>query len=159
MFKRILVPIDGSATSNQGLQQAIQLAKDQKATLLLLHVVDESPLVQSAVASGALFTNLLDSLTRAGEKILQKAEGLARQKRVRVSSTLVENSLGPVADAILKSAKKLRADLIVIGTHGRRGGARLIMGSNAESVVRQSTVPVLLIRSKNRAAAARRRKK
>jgi len=158
MFKRILVPIDGSATSNQGLQQAILLAKDQKATLLLLHVVDESPLVQSAVASGALFTDLLDSLTQNGKKILLKAEGLARQKRVRTQTTLVENSLGPVADAILKAAKKLRADLIVIGTHGRRGGARLIMGSDAENVVRQSSVPVLLIRSKNRAAPRRKRK-
>ena len=152
MFKRILVPIDGSATSNLGLQQAIQLAKDQKATLLLLHVVDESPLIQSAIADGALFTNLLKSLAENGEKILLKAEGLARQKRVKTHTTLVENSLGPVADAILKQAKKLRADLIVIGTHGRRGGARLVMGSDAENVVRQSSVPVLLIRSKTRAA-------
>jgi nucleotide-binding universal stress UspA family protein len=63
-----------------------------------------------------------------------------------------------VADAILKSAKKLRADLIVIGTHGRRGGARLIMGSDAENVVRQSNVPVLLIRSKTRSAPRRRKK-
>lgn len=158
MFKRILVPVDGSATSNQGLQQAIQLAKDQKATLLLLHVVDESPLVQSAVASGGLFTDLLDSLTQNGKKILLKSEELARQKRVRTQTTLVENWLGPVADAILKSAKKLRADLIVIGTHGRRGGARLIMGSDAENVVRQSNVPVLLIRSKTRAAPRRKKK-
>lgn len=158
MFKRILVPIDGSATSNLGLQQAIQLAKDQKATLLLLHVVDESPLIQSAIADGALFTNLLKSLAENGEKILLKAEGLARQKRVKTHTTLVENSLGPVADAILKQAKKLRADLIVIGTHGRRGGARLIMGSDAESVVRQSSVPVLLIRSKTRAASRSKKK-
>lgn len=158
MFKRILVPIDGSATSNLGLQQAIQLAKDQKATLLLLHVVDESPLIQSAIADGALFTNLLKSLAENGEKILLKAEGLARQKRVKTHTTLVENSLGPVADAILKQAKKLRADLIVIGTHGRRGGARLIMGSDAENVVRQSTVPVLLIRSKTRAASRGKKK-
>jgi len=158
MFKRILVPIDGSATSNQGLQQAILLAKDQKATLLLLHVVDESPLIHSAMASGSIFTDLLHSLAENGEKILLKAEGLARQKRVRTRSTLAENSLGPVADAILKQAKKLRADLIVIGTHGRRGGARLIMGSDAENVVRQSSVPVLLIRSKTRAAPRRRKK-
>lgn len=159
MFKRILVPVDGSATSNQGLQQAIQLAKDQKATLLLLHVVDESPLIHSAMASGAIFTDLMKSLTENGKKILLKAETLARQKRVRTQTTLVQNWLGPVADAILKNTKKLRADLIVIGTHGRRGGARLIMGSDAENVVRQSPVPVLLIRSKTRAAAPRRRKK
>jgi nucleotide-binding universal stress UspA family protein len=158
MFKRILVPIDGSATSNLGLQQAIQLAKDQKATLLLLHVVDESPLIHSAMTSGSIFTDLMKSLTENGEKILLKAEGIARQQRVKTQTTLVEHSLGPVADAILKHTKKLRADLIVIGTHGRRGGARLIMGSDAENVVRQSTVPVLLIRSKTRAAPRRRKK-
>jgi len=158
MFKRILVPIDGSATSNLGLQQAIQLAKDQKATLLLLHVVDESPLIHSAMASGSIFTDLMNSLTENGIKILLKAEGLARQQRVKTQTTLVEHSLGPVADAILKHTKKLRADLIVIGTHGRRGGARLIMGSDAENVVRQSTVPVLLIRSRTRAAPRRRKK-
>lgn len=158
MFKRILVPIDGSATSNLGLQQAIQLAKDQKATLLLLHVVDESPLIHSAMTSGSIFTDLMKSLTENGKKILLKAEGIARQQRVKTQTTLVEHSLGPVADAILKHTKKLRADLIVIGTHGRRGGARLIMGSDAENVVRQSTVPVLLIRSKTRAAPRRRKK-
>lgn len=158
MFKRILVPVDGSATSNQGLQQAIQLAKDQKASLLLLHVVDESALIQSAIADGALFDDLIKSLTENGKKILLKAEELARQKRVKAHTALVENWLGPVADAILKQAKKFRADLIVIGTHGRRGGARLIMGSDAESVVRQSSVPVLLIRSKTRAISRRKKK-
>lgn len=156
MFKRILVPVDGSATSNRGLQQAIQLAKEQKAALMILHVVDENPLVQSAIADGALFDELLSSLTQSGKKILAKAETDARQKRVKVQTALVENWFGPVADAILKQARKFRADLIVIGTHGRRGGARLLMGSDAESVVRQSTVPVLLIRSKTRATSRRR---
>jgi nucleotide-binding universal stress UspA family protein len=158
MFKRILVPVDGSATSNQGLQKAIELAKDQKATLLLLHVVDESPLIQGAVTDGALFDDLVKSMTDNGKKILLKATELARQKRVKAQTTMVENWLGPVADAILKQAKKFRADLIVIGTHGRRGGARLIMGSDAENVVRQSSVPVLLIRSKTRAISPRRQK-
>lgn len=158
MFKRILVPVDGSATSNQGLQKAIELAKDQKATLLLLHVVDESSLIQSAVTDGALFDDMVKSMTDNGKKILLKATELARQKRVKAQTTMVENWLGPVADAILKQAKKFRADLIVIGTHGRRGGARLIMGSDAENVVRQSLVPVLLIRSKTRAISPRRQK-
>jgi nucleotide-binding universal stress UspA family protein len=158
MFKRILVPVDGSATSNQGLQKAIELAKDQKATLLLLHVVDESSLIQSAVTDGALFDDMVKSMTDNGKKILLKATELARQKRVKAQTTIVENWLGPVADAILKQAKKFRADLIVIGTHGRRGGARLIMGSDAENVVRQSLVPVLLIRSKTRAISPRRQK-
>ena len=89
MFKRILVPVDGSATSNQGLQKAIELAKDQKATLLLLHVVDESPLIQGAVTDGALFDDLVKSMTDNGKKILLKATELARQKRVKAQTTMV----------------------------------------------------------------------
>ncbi|MBS1218899.1 MAG: universal stress protein, partial [Proteobacteria bacterium] len=128
MFKRILVPIDGSSTSNRGLQQAIQMAREQKAALLLLHVVDESVLIQSAAVSGALFDDLVRSLTESGKNILAKAAALASQKGVQAKTVLIDNSYMPVADAIVKQARKLRADLIVIGTHGRRGGARLIMG-------------------------------
>ncbi|RPJ48221.1 MAG: universal stress protein [Betaproteobacteria bacterium] len=155
MFKRILVPIDGSSTSNRGLQQAIQMAREQKAALLLLHVVDESVLIQSAAVSGALFDDLVRSLTESGKNILAKAAALASQKGVQAKTVLIDNSYMPVADAIVKQARKLRADLIVIGTHGRRGGARLIMGSDAEGVVRQSPVPVLLIRAKGQAAGRR----
>jgi nucleotide-binding universal stress UspA family protein len=65
-----------------------------------------------------------------------------------VKSVLVEKFIGPVAEIIVSQAKKQRADLIVIGTHGRRGVTRLVMGSDAEGVVRRSPVPVLLVRSR-----------
>lgn len=151
MYKRILVPVDGSATSNRGLQEAIQLAKDQKAALFLLHVVDENAVIRNAMADGAFLDSLIKSLAESGKKILAKADVLARQKGVKPQTLLLENWSMSVADAIVKQAKKNRADLIVLGTHGRRGGARLIMGSDAEGVVRQSPVPVLLVRSKTRA--------
>jgi len=70
----------------------------------------------------------------------------------------VETAGYGVADVILKQAKKTRADLIVMGTHGRRGVARLVMGSDAEGVVRGAPVPVLLVRSADKARSPAKRK-
>jgi nucleotide-binding universal stress UspA family protein len=150
MFKRILVPVDGSHTSGLGLDKAIRLAKDQRATLCLLHVVDERAVAQNLEGSAAAIDQLFESLRSAGQEILAKAEAKARKQRVRVKAVLVENIIRSVADVIVGQAKRWRADLIVIGTHGRRGISRLVMGSDAEGVVRTTPVPVLLVRSKAR---------
>jgi nucleotide-binding universal stress UspA family protein len=150
MFKRILVPVDGSHTSGLGLDKAIRLAKDQRATLCLLHVVDERAVAQNLEGSAAAIDQLFESLRSAGQEILAKAEAKARKQRVRVKAVLVENIIRSVADVIVGQAKRWRADLIVIGTHGRRGVSRLVMGSDAEGVVRTTPVPVLLVRSKAR---------
>ncbi len=147
MFKRILVPIDGSRTSDLGLDEAIKLAKDQHARLCLLHVVDESVLTQNVDAGAAMVDRLLESLRDGGRKILDKAEAKVRKRRLRSHSVLVENMFGSVADVIVGQAKKWRAQLIVIGTHGRRGVSRVVMGSAAEGVVRTTPVPVLLVRA------------
>ena len=148
MFKRILVPVDGSPTSGLGLDEAISLAKDQRAALCLLHIVDERVLTQNLEGGAAGIDQLLDSLHAGGKQILARAVAKARERRVRVKAVLVENILRSVADVIVEQAKKWRADLIVIGTHGRRGVSRLVMGSDAEGVVRTTPVPVLLVRSK-----------
>jgi nucleotide-binding universal stress UspA family protein len=153
MFKRILVPIDGSRTSDLGLDEAIKLAKDQHAQLCLLHVVDESVLTQNVEAGASLIDSLLESLRAGGRKTLDQAEAKVRKHRVKSQSILVEKMLGSVADVIVGQAKKWRAQLIVIGTHGRRGVSRMVMGSAAEGVVRNTPVPVLLVR----AATGRRR--
>ena len=73
-----------------------------------------------------------------------------RQRRVKVDTVLLETLGHPVADLIIKQSKKWRADVIVLGTHGRRGLSRLLMGSDAEMVVREAQVPVLLVRSPSR---------
>ncbi|MNC85079.1 hypothetical protein D3C83_06550 [compost metagenome] len=91
---------------------------------------------------------MLDSLRAGGKEVLAKAEAKARKQRVRVKTVLVENVIRSVADVIVGQARKWRADLIVLGTHGRRGISRLVMGSDAEGVVRTTPVPVLLLRSK-----------
>jgi nucleotide-binding universal stress UspA family protein len=148
MFKRILVPVDGSRTSALGLEEAIKMAKSQHATLCLLHVVDERVLTQTLEGGAADIDRIVDSLRASGKQILAKAETRARRSRLPVKSVLVENIINSVANVIVGQAKKLRADLIVLGTHGRRGVTRLVMGSDAEGVVRTTPVPVLLVRSR-----------
>ena len=154
MYKRILVPIDGSPTSELGLAEAIKLAKNPGTALCLLHVVDERVLVQGIDVGASAVDSLLASLRDGGKQILGAAQAKLRKQRMDAKSVLVENIARSVADIIVEQAKKWRADLIVIGTHGRRGVSRLVMGSDAEGVVRTSPVPVLLVKA---AASGRRR--
>jgi nucleotide-binding universal stress UspA family protein len=148
MFKKILVPVDGSRTSRLGLEEAIKLAKDRDATLYLLHVVEEQVTVQEAsVGGGRYVDDFRRTLREDGKAILSDAEAIAKKKNVRTKSLVVENIASPIADVIVNQAKKLKVNLIVLGTHGRRGIKRLVMGSDAEGVVREAPVPVLLVRS------------
>ena len=152
MFKRILVPVDGSRTSESGLKTALRMARDNSADLILLHVVDENVLVLSGEYAGASYVDrLMADMREGGRKIIAKAAALAKKQGMAVKTVLVE-SVGPrrVADVIVQQAKKQRADAIVIGTHGRRGLSRMVMGSDAEEVVRSSPVPVVLVRSEAR---------
>jgi nucleotide-binding universal stress UspA family protein len=151
MFRRILVPIDGSHTSNVGLEEAIKMAMDQDATLCLLHVVDELSVTQNLGgarhAPASYVDEFLNALREGGEKVLAKAEATVRTHGIKTDTVLVETVGHRVAEVIIRQAKRWRADLIVLGTHGRRGLTRLVMGSDAEGVVRSTTVPVLLVRS------------
>ena len=143
MYKRILVPVDGSDTSTLGLREAIGLAKDQNARVRLLHVVDESVL---ALTPEVGMVDISDSLIVAGRQTLERAHALAQRQGVKADTAMPENVIGRVADSILDEARNWRADLIVMGTHGRRGVSHMLLGSDAEGVVRGSPVPVLLVR-------------
>ncbi|MBS0359040.1 MAG: universal stress protein [Proteobacteria bacterium] len=147
-YKNIMVAIDGSNTSNLALQEAIQLTKDQKANLRIIHVVDEN-----FVNYGETYIDydaLSASCREEGQKILNKMEEIARQSNVKFESQLVELKPfeGRIAEKIVDETKKWPADLLIIGTHGRRGFNHLILGSVAEGVIRIATTPVLLIRGK-----------
>jgi len=156
MYRKILVPIDGSPASGLGLKEAIKLARGGRATLCLLHVVDELVLIPDALGAPIYLEEMFEALRKGGRRILARAEDKARASGVRAKSVLAEKIGGPVADVIVAQAKKQRADLIVLGTHGRRGVNRMVMGSDAEGVVRVAPVPVLLVRA--RAHPAPRRK-
>ena len=147
MYKRILVPIDGSHTSTLGLGEAIKLAKDQNAKLRLIHVVDELILTGGLDGSADYSGTLLESLREGGKSILSTAQSRVQRHGLNSESVMLEHFGRQAASLIVADAKKWKADLIVLGTHGRRGIRRLVMGSDAEEIVRTSPVPVLLVRS------------
>jgi nucleotide-binding universal stress UspA family protein len=144
MYRRILVPIDGSDTSNRGLTEAIALAKDQCATLRLLHVIDESFIVydRSSIRSA----NLLEDFGERGEQILTAAKELAARSDLHAEALLLKTQRARVANVILNEAREWRADLIVMGTRGRRGFSQLTLGGDAAAVLHDAPVPVLMVR-------------
>ena len=146
LYRKILVPIDGSPASNRGLEEAIKLARDQGARLRLVHVLDELVSVPGAEAVVYL-GNTADLLREAGEQILAQARELVKTSGLESESVVLETVGGRAAESIIAEAAAWAADLIVLGTHGRRGVKRLVMGSDAEEIVRTAPVPVLLVRA------------
>ena len=146
MYDRILVAIDGGSTAARGLAEAIALAKVTGARIRLLHVIDKSSLMR--VKSGVDSATLDDELKSEAEEILAQAE-----RRVELAGleadTVLGNSLGGccLRELVAAQVTGWDADLIVLGTHGRRGIRRAVLGSDAEEIVRTSTVPVLLVRA------------
>jgi nucleotide-binding universal stress UspA family protein len=145
MYSKILVPVDGSETSAAGLNEGVRLAKIHGSQLCVMHIVNEF-ILDCAWAAGQYTENLFDVLRQGGKKILDAAEQVALAQGIRPTRIMVESIGGVAADLILEQAKEWHADLIVMGTHGRRGIFRLAMGSDAEQVVRGATVPVMLVR-------------
>jgi len=155
MYRRILVPVDGSLASNLGIREALKLASEQKAKLRLVHVVDELVVMSSPDAIVPI-DDVIGALKSSGKKVLEKSKALIERAGGTAETVLVERFGGRAADSIVAEAKKWRADLIVLGTHGRRGVRRMVLGSDAEEVVRSSPVPVLLVRSKTDGSSRRR---
>jgi nucleotide-binding universal stress UspA family protein len=146
MYQRILVPTDGSDAANAGLREAFKLAKDQGAQIRIVHVVDELIVVSPELYGGVCDT-ITEQLRDAGAAVLARAQSLAREAGVNAETQLVEAMGGPAGEGVIKAAKDWHADLIVCGTHGRRGLRRIVLGSDAEFIVRHSPVPILLVRS------------
>lgn len=146
MYQKILVPIDGSDTAKLGLDEAMRLAKNQNARLRLIHVVNEAMVITSH--EGDIYTGeLMNALLESGRIILGRAQEQVVNQGLQVEVALLEAHGGQAGESIVRDAKEWQADLIVLGTHGRRGIRRLVLGSDAEHVVRLTPVPVLLIRS------------
>jgi nucleotide-binding universal stress UspA family protein len=145
MYARILVPVDGSETSRKGLEEAIKIAKSQGSTLCLVHIVNEF-IFDYSYGPGVYAANVIDSLRERGKVILEESVSLVRKAGLEPESAMLESIGGPAAEFIVSKAVEMKAQLIVMGTHGRRGLRRLALGSDAEQVIRTSPVPVLLVR-------------
>lgn len=148
MYGHILVAVDGSNSSNLALEHAIRLAIDQRSELRIVHVVDTTMLFDSNsdfIDIGELEKNLVE----AAQGRLNKAESIVGAAGIKVETRLrkAEHYNQRIADLIVEESDAWPADLLVLGTHGRRGFSHLFLGSVAEGVMRISKAPVLLIRS------------
>jgi len=145
LFKKIVVPVDGSQPSDAAVALAIRLARDQEARVLFLHVCEVAKIAAmvSAPAVGVDPSYALDAEREAGEDALRRAGAAALAGAVQSESILED---GGNVDSIVDFAKRQGADLIVIGSHGRGGIARALLGSVAEGVLRHSDIPVLVTR-------------
>lgn len=142
MFKRILVPVDGSETAKKALVTALQLARTSGGSVRLVHSLEELAYLWGIEYVG-------DTITLAREqasKILDSAAAMAQSAGVPCEQQLLEDPGARLGDAIASEAREWNADLIVVGTHGRRGVERLLVGSVAENLVRIATTSLMLVR-------------
>lgn len=153
-YRHILVPIDDSVPAREGLCEAIRLALCHGGQLRLVHVLNQAPLASPNV-TGARFDQLYGQLRQDGLALLSGAEAMVRTAGVAVDARLIEAGGEHAGDCIVEQALEWPADLIVCSTHGRRGLQRLVMGSDAERIVRHSRVPVLLVPMRSATHAVR----
>jgi nucleotide-binding universal stress UspA family protein len=145
MYQRILVPVDGSETAIKAMITALQMARDSGGQVHLVHVVEGmTPL--AADPYGAYSGEVIEIMRQSGAKILEDALVVAKAAGVPADTELFDNFGERLAEVVADSATRFKADLIVVGTHGRRGLGRMMLGSGAEQIIRLAPVPVLVIR-------------
>lgn len=149
MYTRIVVGIDGSDLSTKALRHAVTLAKDNHARLFAVTATEPSVLIAPgaeimAVNTGAIIADLEEAKAKSAKATLEEARRLARELGINLEG--IHMPASTAADAIIETAHNQGADLIVMGSHGRRGLGRLLLGSQAAEVLAHATVPVLVIK-------------
>ena len=147
MYKRILVPVDGSQTATKALRSALQMAKESGGVVRIIHLIDATAYLSGAAQIGGYPTDLASSMRDEGKKMLDDAMAVATTMGAQADTQLFDSFDGRLADVVSDAAKAWNADVVVVGTHGRRGIGRVLLGSGAEQILRQAPVPVLVIRS------------
>jgi len=146
MYKRILCPIDGSPISIRGVQEAVALAKNQAAELKFVHVIDTYfPIIDGV--GNYMPVDISEVLEENAGKVIEEASLIAKDAGIHAQSHIVKVAGDRPSIGIINETKEWSADIIVMGTHGLRGFNRMVMGSDAENVVRTSLVPVLLVKN------------
>ena len=146
MYKKIIVAVDDSETSRCALNEAVNIARISNARLYIVHVADEILLGMHHLELSTTHNldHAMSAMRSAGEKILEDA--LAQASGVEAETILLETRKRRVSEVLVDTARELGCDLIVIGRHGQRGLALLILGSVAEQVAKLSEASVLLVR-------------
>jgi len=143
MFQTILVAIDESEAAREAYDLAVRVALEDHSSLLLVNVVDVSKLIAVAGYETPYPVDAVELLRESGKELLDEMKRSCAAKSINVSTATGE---GDAVDEILRLAEENGAGLVCIGTHGRKGLARLFVGSVAEGVLRRATVPVLVVR-------------
>lgn len=143
--KTYLVPVDFSQTSEAALNYAIGMARRKGGKLLLLHVISDSSVMMSAYGGGSaeIMLELQRSMEESAGKEMRR---LVARKRLRPGQYRSVVSRGSPAQIIVREAKKARAQMIIMGSHGRTGLQRLMIGSVAEQALRYAQCPVLIVK-------------
>lgn len=148
MYTRILVAIDNSNTSKKALDEAIRLASALRAQICIAHALDEGLLSQHAMGIGTYIDaeKIKEEMRRAANQLLDEAAAKVSAAGIIPERLLVESGKKRTAEQIADGARQWKADLIVVGTHGRRGVDRLLVGSVAENLTRIAETSLLMVR-------------
>lgn len=150
MYQRILVPIDGSETSLLAVDEAIRLARATGGKLRFLHAIDQLSIAFAMDSYEGFSADWGAALHENGQELLDGAKASAAAAGVEADTVLHESYNDRIVDVVTIQARQWPADLIVLGTHGRRGVQQLLLGSGAQSILRTACVPVLLVRAPQR---------
>ncbi|HSW20524.1 MAG TPA: universal stress protein [Ramlibacter sp.] len=142
MFKRILVPVDGSETSDKAVVTALQMAREERGQVRLFHSLNEMAYFSAYEYSG----EVIKYAREEGRRVLASAMAMAQSAGVAAEQELADAPGLRLGDSVARDALQWKADLIVVGSHGRRGLERALLGSGAEQIVRSAPVPVLVVR-------------
>ena len=151
MYSRLLVPLDGSPTSFAALDHAAALALLSGADVILLHVMEPARPSSGFARPKVHVRDVLAGFIESGQALLDDAANRLWLAGIRAETVLLQARTHGAATHIVKRAES--ADLVILGTHGRRGVSRLLMGSDAEQVARTAPVPVMLVRQPHQRAA------
>jgi nucleotide-binding universal stress UspA family protein len=148
MYQKIFVAIDDSPTSQKALSEAISIAKGVNAALCIAHAADEGALAQHGMGLGSYIDidRTKQAIRETSQQLLEAASKQAASAGITAETRLLEATNLRVAEQIASGAEAYGADLIVVGTHGRRGVARLLVGSVAENLLRLAHTSLLMVR-------------
>ena len=145
-IRRILHPTDFSRASTPAFKRAVEMAKANRSELVVAHVlVPSMPIMGDGYVSPQVYEDLDAAARSAAQKQIRKLVDRAKQAGVRAKGLLLD---GVAHERIARAARAQKADLVVIGTHGRTGFAKLFLGSVASRVLAVSPCPVLTVRGK-----------
>ena len=149
MYRRILVAVDGSATSNKAVSTALEMASysSGRSVIRLIHVLDEMAYFVGLDPYAGQSYSVIGVMREAGEKILADGLAIIQSAGVQADTVLVDQLGAHLAETVAAEVKAWEASLVVVGTHGRRGVGRMLLGSGAEQIIRLATCPVLVVRS------------